>query len=332
MGKSVKPVLLAMLALIGIVVATNFPPDSAEATPRRIYGCVEPPTLELWYKRDCADGIEFSWSASRPSEWAACMVKKTRQIVMTDGCRRGKSEITWGDYSATKKYLTACVDRRTKKMFVALRGQCGAKMKIRWVKSAPYLPITTTTTTVIDSTTTSTPGPSCASGLGPCEIGDIGPGGGRVFYVDEAEEFPSWDYMEMAPSSWNGASELAGPWCNDTTNGYGAYAPGIGAGESNFDIMVLNCTGIAQTVASYESTYLGQTSSDWFIPSADELSAAYTNLQPLGYWTGFEQTFYWTSSEFQAFPTNAVVLRHDGFEMTITAKEYSIGVVPVRAF
>ncbi|NBO55989.1 MAG: hypothetical protein EBU84_15700, partial [Actinobacteria bacterium] len=118
----------------------------------------------------------------------------------------------------------------------------------------------------------------------------------------------------------------------DTTNGYGAYAPGIGAGESNFDIMVLNCTGIAQTVASYESTYLGQTSSDWFIPSADELSAAYTNLQPLGYWTGFEQTLYWTSSEHQAFPTNAAVLRHDVFEMTFTAKEYSIGVVPVRAF
>jgi len=307
-----KPMLLAILALLGIVVAGNFPPDSAEATPRRIFGCIEPPTYRLMNKRDCADGIGFSWSVSSPEEWTGCMVRKTRQIVMTPECGRGRSQITWGDYSATKKFLTACVDRRTKNVFVALRGQCGAKMKIRWVKSAPYLPITTTTT-VIDSTTTSTPGPSCASGLGPCEIGDIGPGGGRVFYVDEAEEFPSWDYMEMAPSSWNGASELTGKWCNDTTTGYGAYAQGIGSGESNFDIMVLNCTGIAQTVASYESTYLGQTSSDWFIPSADEL-------------------LYWTSSEFEMSPTNAFVFSNDTFEIVLTLKDVSPGVIPVRAF
>ena len=322
-----KPMLLAILALLGIVVAANFPPDSADALQGRINVCLHMDGFALLYKRSCGADTPFSWSVNRPTETMACMVRRSRQIVATPippECGSGESRISWGDYSATKKYLTVCVDRRTKKMFVALRGRCDAKMKIRWVKSAPYLPIT--------PPTTSTPEASCASGLGTCEIGDIGPGGGRVFYVDEAEEFPLWDYMEMAPSTWNGASELTGPWCNDTTTGYGAYARGIGAGESNFDIMVLNCTGIAQTVASYESTYLGQTSSDWFIPSAGELSAAYTNLQPLGYWTGFGQTLYWTSSEFQPFPTNVAVLRNDPFEMTLTTKEYLLGVIPVRAF
>ena len=512
MRKSLKPVLLAMLALLGIVVATNFPPDSAEALPRRIYGCIEPPTLQLWYKRDCADGIEFSWSASRPSEWVACMVKKTRQIVMTDGCRRGKSEITWGDYSATKKYLTACVDRRTKKMFVALRGKCGTRLKIRWVKSAPYLPIRppTTTTTVVDSTTTSssttttTIVPSCANGLaeclygdtgpgggkvfyvdleeefdwdyleaapddwnspliemiswtceaeygtptatgreigdgrsntlsmrnattdcaagsfaagelvpdlvyggksdwfvpsigelqemasqntalglelsanvywsstqstiqddyavaydldtnselntakglglvrpirafgpdcawgGVCEIGDIGPGGGRVFFVDSLDEHPSFDYMELAPSNWIGASELTGSWCsNDNSTEFGATSYDIGTGQANFAIMVANCTGIAVGVNDYESTYLDLSIGDWFIPSATELSTAYGELNYRGLWTGFGQTWYWSSTEYF---DNARVLIPEYSGHRATTKGNSAGVVPVRAF
>lgn len=501
-----KPVVLAMLALLGIVVAGNFPPDSAEAAPRRIYGCIEPPTLELMNKRDCADGIGFSWSRSRPSEWTACMVNKTRKIVMADLCGRGKSQITWGNYSATKKYLTACVDRRTKKMFVALRGQCGAKMKIRWVKSAPYLPITTTTT-VIDSTTTSssttttTIVPSCANGLaeclygdtgpgggtvfyvdmeeefdwdyleaapvtwadgelmnwtcsaeystvittgteigdgrtntlnmynaqqvcgggllagvvvpalefggksdwfipsldelvamssqntalglgldesipywsssqspnsadmafshdvgtsttyestkgggnvrpirafgpdcawgGVCELGDIGPGGGRVFYIDSADEFAEWTYMEMAPSNWYGGSELTGPWCsNDTSTEFGATAYGIGSGVTNFAIMTANCTGVADTVDEYGSEYLGLRLDDWFIPSNDEMNTAYSVLVTLGHWTG--SNWYWTSTEL--YDNARVLVPAFGHTASTLKDAGSVGVIPIRAF
>ena len=515
MRKSLKPVLLAMLALLGIVVATNFPPDSAEALPRRINVCLRMQDFVLLYKRNCGPDIPLAWSVNRPTEAMACMVKRTRQIVATlipPQCGRGQSRIWWGTYSARKKMLTACVDRRTKKMFVALRGKCGTRLKIRWVKSAPYLPIRppTTTTTVVDSTTTSssttttTIVPSCANGLaeclygdtgpgggkvfyvdleeefdwdyleaapddwnspliemiswtceaeygtptatgreigdgrsntlsmrnattdcaagsfaagelvpdlvyggksdwfvpsigelqemasqnstlglelsanvywsstqstiqddyavaydldtnselntakglglvrpirafgsscaygGACNIGDLGPGGGRVFFVDSLDEHPSFDYMELAPSNWIGASELTGSWCsNDNSTEFGATSYDIGTGQANFAIMVANCTGIAVGVNDYESTYLDLSIGDWFIPSATELSTAYGELNYRGLWTGFGQTWYWSSTEYF---DNARVLIPEYSGHRATTKGNSAGVVPVRAF
>lgn len=505
MTKSIKPVALAMLALLGIVVAGNFPPDTAEAAPRMIKVCVNMSSFELFYKKNCPDGVPVSWSATRSTEGFVCVVKESGQIIATPNppaCGAGRRKLSWGTYSAKKKYLTTCVDRRTRKMYVSREGKCGKRLKVRWVRSAPYMPLYPSTTTT--TSTSSTIAPSCANGQascalgdtgpgggkvfyidsvddfvweyleaapttwaegevmnwtcsaeynrviptgtaigdgqtntlsmyhevepcgdglfagfivptlefggksdwfipsideleqmanqnaslglgldenttywsssqsvtianmawgwdfvsdsaieqtkggskvrpirafgancargGECAIGDIGPGGGRVFYIDAEDLFVDWTYMEMAPSNWNGASELTGQWCNDTTNGIGADSYDIGGGLGNFFDMALNCTGVTQTVGAYVSTHLGHDLGDWFIPSRDELWEAYTTLNDLGYWTGYSQLMYWSSTEFSMFPDNAVLLRTDTPEMTLTTKDYSLGVIPVRSF
>ncbi|NBS67858.1 hypothetical protein EBT31_02950, partial [bacterium] len=151
-----------MLALLGIVVAGNFPPDSAEATPRTIRTCINTSTFELLYKRACQGGSAVSWSATRPFTVSACMVKRTRQIYVTPvppRCGPRWSRLSWGTYSATRKNLSVCVDRRTRKMYVAPPGgACGARLKIVWVKSGPNLPFnpSSTTTSTPSSTSTST--------------------------------------------------------------------------------------------------------------------------------------------------------------------------------
>jgi hypothetical protein len=172
-------------------------------------------------------------------------------------------------------------------------------------------------------------GSSCAWG-GTCNIGDIGPGGGRVFFVDSSDEHPSFDYMELAPSNWNGSSELTGQWCsNDNSTEFGATSYDIGTGQANFAIMVANCTGIAEVVNDYESAYLDLSIGDWFIPSATELLTAYGELNYRGLWTGFGQTWYWSTTE---LGDNArVLIPADGFHAA-TPKGNSAGVVPIRAF
>ena len=151
-----------------------------------------------------------------------------------------------------------------------------------------------------------------------------------MFFVDSLDEHPSFDYMELAPSNWIGASELTGSWCsNDNSTEFGATSYDIGTGQANFAIMVANCTGIAVGVNDYESTYLDLSIGDWFIPSATELSTAYGELNYRGLWTGFGQTWYWSSTEYF---DNARVLIPEYSGHRATTKGNSAGVVPVRAF
>ena len=41
------------------------------------------------------------------------------------------------------------------------------------------------------------------------ELGDIGPAGGYIFYIDEANEHPGWTYLEAAPAE---TEWVAKPW------------------------------------------------------------------------------------------------------------------------
>ena len=66
-----------------------------------------------------------------------------------------------------------------------------------------------------DETITRAVDPTCAEG-GVCEVGDIGPGGGIVFYVtatpftSDASCGSNCLYLEMAPKNWYGGSSDPG--------------------------------------------------------------------------------------------------------------------------
>lgn len=111
-------------------------------------------------------------------------------------------------------------------------------------------------------------------------LGDIGPGGGLVFY--DAGSTQSWGrYLEMAPRNWNDPTvptESAAllKWCTTTSDVPSAYGLGMGDGFENTAAMADPTKGCASSpAASAVLAYSGTDDSagQWYIPSKDELNA-----------------------------------------------------------
>jgi hypothetical protein len=145
-----------------------------------------------------------------------------------------------------------------------------------------------------------------------CNIGDIGPGGGIVFYDAGKEEY--WGrYLEMAPQSCEGVRYPWRPLGNEKTV-YTAQgdqtaaelrvlAKGIGMGKVNTRIITLALGG-GKYAAKYAEDLECNGRDDWFLPSKDELDTAYNRLAqnrvgskdtPIG---GFNKGYYWTSTDY----------------------------------
>jgi len=114
---------------------------------------------------------------------------------------------------------------------------------------------------------------TCATG-GTCIVGDIGPGGGKVFY--DAGSLQSWGrYLEAAPANATSAT-----WCNNTSTALsGTFSRAIGSGAMNTYLMLDGCT----TGAAYNATgYSNNGYTDWFLPSILDLGQMCTNRATLG--------------------------------------------------
>jgi hypothetical protein len=158
---------------------------------------------------------------------------------------------------------------------------------------------------------------SCANG-GTCVIGDIGPGGGVVFYVAGATDSQTavagytggGIYLEAAPVGWgNGIAVSAGEttgtsyldpvvhWCN-TTGNTGATQVGIGQGGNNTRLGDLGCTSGAVQIAT-DLVLNGR--SDWYLPSENELNQMAIQKDLIGLLYGltncYGTTCYWSSTE-----------------------------------
>ncbi len=154
------------------------------------------------------------------------------------------------------------------------------------------------------STAVATSAPlSCAKG-GACNVGDIGPGGGMVFYVRSEESVrlwntspnaepdltydeAGWKYLEVAPKNWYQSKpdpELV--WCANSNvhqswvnqlqgrNYYYKWVPGTtqsgylaGTGSANTKIIAKNCKSGAATAAT---NYRGGGLKGWYLPRQTE--------------------------------------------------------------
>jgi len=120
------------------------------------------------------------------------------------------------------------------------------------------------------STVTLTVNTACAAG-GLCSVGDTGPGGGVVFY--DAGSNQQWGrYLEAAPL----AGQVSRTWstgANQSLEVSGAEATGIGSGYQN-TVDIVNQTGnVSDTSAAvYAHSYSNNGTSDWYLPSFDELN------------------------------------------------------------
>ena len=176
---------------------------------------------------------------------------------------------------------------------------------------------TTTTTTIVAASTTTTIALTCAMG-GSCAVGDPGPGGGTVFYVDLTRQ-PGAQYFEAACAGWQNncdgtTADPGAEWGCSGTVISGADGTWIGTGEQNTTDILAGCptVGIAADLAD---DYSRNTLDDWFLPSQDELNElckwafgdienAVCNANGSGNLTltygGFAPGGYWSSSEFSA--------------------------------
>ncbi len=172
---------------------------------------------------------------------------------------------------------------------------------------------------------------SCATGggaSGTCALGSTGPGGGKVFYVNESNSTGS-RYMEAAPNTWSGgSSDRVLAWCSRTSTSIaGTFGTAIGSGKVNTDNMVASgaCTsGAATSVRAYTGGFGAGT---WSLPSKAELNALYTQKATVG---GFAAASYWSSSQFNAhnaWAQNFIRGFQDSF-----FKTNDLRVRPVRAF
>ena len=132
-------------------------------------------------------------------------------------------------------------------------------------------------------------------------VGDTGPGGGTIFYVDMNRPVGS-QYFEAACAGWTNncddvTADPTAEWGCYESSISGADGTAIGTGEQNTADILAGCatSGIAARLAD---AYSNSGESDWFLPSKDELNQMYVEQITVG---GFSSDGYWSSSEYDGF-------------------------------
>jgi hypothetical protein len=155
-------------------------------------------------------------------------------------------------------------------------------------------------------------------------IGDRGPAGGFIFYVDKDDQYAGWTYLEAAPADLAGTYEWGGyaylleadleedPKYSEVIAWYGFDCPtdtAIGTGAANTAKLLADVhhdipdkyASKAYLAAQAAADYSYGSYDDWFLPSKDELNFMYTNLKAaepsLG---GFQDHLYWSSSQYDS--------------------------------
>jgi hypothetical protein len=176
------------------------------------------------------------------------------------------------------------------------------------------------------------------------QVGDTGPGGGKIFMTPLTGANTTNAYFESALSGWNGeATDTLSTWCSFSNQyvGSAGVAPqltSIGSGSANTNAMVAagKCTsGAASTARSYAGGGL----SDWYLPSLGELQQMYAQRATIGGFnlmteagTSRTTTTYWSSSEdgsqnFHARSWSFLTNGNDNW-----SKSLKYGIRPIRSF
>jgi hypothetical protein len=110
------------------------------------------------------------------------------------------------------------------------------------------------------------------------KVGDIGPAGGIIFFVDRYNEYPDFTYLEVATIDFHVQRTWSSGFYDDETetSNYvvvpNAYHRGLGGGFQNTIEIVLAATADDETVnaAKYCDTLELGGKSDWYLPSISE--------------------------------------------------------------
>jgi hypothetical protein len=134
----------------------------------------------------------------------------------------------------------------------------------------------------------------CDGSTFTCQVGDTGPGGGKIFYVATTpfdcgpERLETCRYLEAAPNTWSGGtSDPTRSWAvsafqssdlTDITNesSVNNTSTGIGLGYRNSELITTQNGVYNQSNNSYAAgaarAYQGGSKSDWYLPTTAELN------------------------------------------------------------
>lgn len=179
-------------------------------------------------------------------------------------------------YSTTNQYNSA-TDAGTSTTWLQQGLACGENHQL-YVWS--YSVCGVSEATILNASTTACP---CS-----IAIGDTGPGGGKVFYVDQF----SCTALESITSDLGGLHRWG---CYLTLLNVGGSA--IGTGAANTQTIVGSC-GESNVAAKLCDNLVSGGKSDWFLPSRDELAQMYVNRLVIGgTWYDYG---HWSSTEWLA--------------------------------
>lgn len=226
---------------------------------------------------------------------------------------------------------------------------CGSGVATTTTTSTSTTPSSAVTTTTIQATTT-TAQSECLDleYEATCyAVGDIGPGGGIIFYagygVLGSSCSPLCRYLEVAPTEIPSAQA----WCNDPSLFMDATNWGMGEGESNTLTYKNFCrSGAIAAAANYVSP---DGTDDWYLPSGGELNelCKFARTQPTGnprtpcvengyLQVGFTDGAYWSSTELKAtdsrFGQSAWAQSFSNGETYNTRKTAELLVIAIRMF
>jgi sugar lactone lactonase YvrE len=196
--------------------------------------------------------------------------------------------------------------------------------------TAVDLTVATATVTLIGTT--------CDGATFNCQVGDTGPGGGKIFYVAPttftqlgATGFmcsTACKYLEAAPTSGTGAwTDEFYRWSGNIDTLIGTTGTAIGTGYKN-TLAIVAQSNTSDRAATVSRGYSGPNSlRDWFLPSKDELNELYMQKAFVG---SFQENYYWSSSESDA--TSSFDQNFLGGSQGTTLKDGEDYVRPIRAF
>jgi len=305
-------VALALLVGVGVLVSSG----DTSSTTRNAALVVATPCAKPGQVTKVSKQSVVCATTNTGSLWYATMKAKGKaQLCTKPGAIRKKSNIVWVCGVVKKKKLWQATQPLPPAVVAAITviepGETQPTPALDSTQVAtPDVPVVADNTVLADTkipedkivtqviddaTPVTTPAIplACAAG-GTCNLRDIGPGGGIVFYVATTPftcgEYPNatpatkCTYLEAAiadgttPSTWTPSTKAQ--WgCKDTP------VPGtsleIGTGRANTkSITDKKCIGTDGSVsaASIAATYNGGDKSDWFLPSRKELDALCTEF------------------------------------------------------
>jgi len=158
------------------------------------------------------------------------------------------------------------------------------------------------------------------------EIGETGPGGGKVFY-DKGNDKDGWRYIEAAPDNLG----VITTWESSYTSISGASGAVIGTGKANTLAIIAACPDDTElnNAAKYAVSYRGGEKDDWYLPSMHELSEILSQI-------GFDNTnyYWWSSTQVSSSSVRVLGYAMGGFytEYDVPKSQSNAYVRPVRYF